>query len=298
VNLVRKEDVTVLHAHMMSSAFVGYIASRLTGLPLVTTVHNSFDPHSILMRLGDKVVAVSESERMALLGKGYPKNKVTAVVNAPDRSPRMEFGQHDPEPEIEGPCIVAANALHRRKGVFDLIEACKQVMPSFPEWKLYIAGEGPDREVLEQKVKEEGLGDRVTFLGFLKNPRPLMNKADIFVLASYADPCSLAVGEARCAGSAIIATHVGGTPEMLEFGKAGRLIAPGRPDQLAAALRGLMEDDEARRHLQQAALEGSEKFDVRCLVPAYADVYMQAKLQRRAGGQALQTSTLSDTPAA
>ena len=63
-------------------------------------------------------------------------------------------------------------------------------------------------------------------MGAVPAPRVLFEQTDIFALCSYADPCSLVIGEARGAGCAIVATAVGGTPEMLEFGRAGRLVPP------------------------------------------------------------------------
>lgn len=279
--LARREGADVIHAHMMSSAVVGYLASRATGVPLVTTVHNSFDRHSILMQLGDKVVAVSDAERASLLSKGYRADKVTTVLNAPNKSPRSAYMKNKVDPILEHPCIVTANALHRRKGMFDLLEACKTLFADYPEWKLYVAGEGPDREKLETEVARAGLQDRITFLGFLPDPRSLLLQADIFVLASYADPCSLAVGEARSAGCAIVATHVGGTPEMLDYGRSGLLVAPQRPDQLANALRGLMQDAHVRQQLAYAAFQGSERFDVNRLLHDYDTVYQQAQFRPR-----------------
>ncbi|HEY0758375.1 MAG TPA: glycosyltransferase family 4 protein [Acidisarcina sp.] len=274
--LARRTRPHVLHAHMMSSAVVGYIASKLSGVPLVTTVHNSFDRHSLLMRLGRRVVAVSDAEREHLLSQGYNRNRLVAVMNAPDKSPREEFMHNDREITINKPCIMTTSALHQRKGVFDVIDACSQIFAEHPQWTLYIAGEGPDREKLEQQVSSLGLKNRVIFLGFLPAPRPLLDRADIFVLASYADPCSLAVGEARAAGCAIVATNVGGTPEMLEFGRAGRLVFPGKPKQLAAELRRLMADDNLRERLRRASLLGSEVFDVHRLVRDYEAVYRGA----------------------
>lgn len=274
--LVRNIRPYVIHAHMMSSAIVGYVASVFSGVPLITTVHNSFDKHSFIMRLGTRVVAVSQAERNQLLRKGYNDKKLCAVLNAPDQSPRDAFMDDHRRLEIASPCIVAANALHRRKGVFDLIESVATLFPAFPDWTLYIAGEGPDREALEQQAGRLGLSHRIHFLGFLPAPRPLMEKADIFVLASYADPCSLAVGEARSAGCAIIATDVGGSPEMLDFGRAGRLIKAGRPDQLTAELRSLMSDETARQALRVAAKRGSEIFDVQRLLKDYEAVYQDA----------------------
>ncbi|MBW4038419.1 MAG: glycosyltransferase family 4 protein [Acidobacteria bacterium] len=279
--MARKTRPIAIHAHMMSSAFVGYIASLLSGVPLITTVHNSFDKHSVIMRLGTRVVAVSKAEYDKLLKRGYNRRALCMVMNAPDQSPRDGFMNDGRVLEVSSPCIVAANGLHRRKGVFDLIDAFATLTTEFPHWNLYIAGEGPDREKLEQQSANLHLQDRVHFLGFLPAPRSLMEKADIYVLASYAEPCGLSIGEARSAGCAIVATDVGGIPEMLEFGRAGRLIKPGRPDQLAAELRTLMSDEPVRNALRAAAKSGSEIFNVQRLLQDYEAIYLEANKPSR-----------------
>ena len=84
--LCRSFRPEVVHAHMMGGAAIGYLASRLTGVPLVTTVHNSFDKHSKLMRLGDRVVAVCQAEKQNLVAQGYKADKVDVVMNAPTTS--------------------------------------------------------------------------------------------------------------------------------------------------------------------------------------------------------------------
>ncbi|MGI4746174.1 MAG: glycosyltransferase [Janthinobacterium lividum] len=281
LRLCREIQPTVLHAHMMGGAAIGYVVSLLTGIPLVTTVHNSYDRHSILMRLGDRVVAVSNAERDHLIKRGYKPERVAVVWNAPNKSPRIEFLKNDRDFVLQRPNITAVCALHRRKGVFDLIDACKQLFADVPDWTLYIAGEGPDRDELEAQAAASGIADRVKFIGFVYDPRTLYAQSDIFVLASYADPGSLSVGEARAAGCAIIATAVGGTSEMLGYGRAGRLIAPGNPSHLAAELRNLIDYPEQRSILSQAALNGSEIFDVQRLLNDYAAVYTDAVSVRR-----------------
>jgi glycosyltransferase involved in cell wall biosynthesis len=272
----RRLRPTVLHAHMMGGAVIGYATSVVTGIPLVTTVHNSFDWHSILMRLGHRVVAVSKAERDHLIERGYDAQRVAVIWNAPINSPRETFMRNASDIALARPCIVAACALHRRKGVFDLIDAYATLLPDFPDWRLYIAGEGPDSDALAAQAAALGIADRVTFLGFIADPRTLYRQSDIFVLASYADPGSLSIGEARAAGCAIVATAVGGTAEMLDHGAAGRLIPPGAPQRLAAELRTLMRDPAARAALSEAAISGAEIFDVHRLVGDYERVYHEA----------------------
>jgi glycosyltransferase involved in cell wall biosynthesis len=266
----------IIHAHMMAGAIFGKIASALFRIPLVTTVHNSFDRHSTLMQLGDKIVAVSNAERALLLTRGYKPEKVVVVVNGPNGSPREGRTEKiDPKTlaSIQSPFITTVCGLHRRKGVQDIIAAFAKVAAAHPAWKFYVAGEGPDRQALTELTRKLGIADRVMFLGYVENPGTILSKADIFVLASYAEPFGLATAEAREAGCAIVATAVGGTPELLDFGEAGILAKPGAPDEIASALDKLMSDPAVLREFRARSKNGSEYYRVDRLVRDYTKVY-------------------------
>jgi glycosyltransferase involved in cell wall biosynthesis len=200
----------------------------------VTTVHNSFDRHSFLMRLGDRVVAVSEAERRLLVDRGFAPDRIDVVLNGPNLSPRESFGEGSVS--LRRPCITTVCGIHRRKGVSDLLQAFQHVREKSPDWSLNIIGDGPDRSQMESLAETLGLRSSVHFLGYLPSAREALLQTDIFVLASYADPCSLALAEARYAGCALVATSVGGTPELLGFGEHGALFPPGDISALAAAL--------------------------------------------------------------
>jgi len=278
--VVRSFRPNVLHAHMMGSALVGYFVSLVCRVPLITTVHNSFDAHSVIMRLGRRTVAVSNAEKEKLVQRGFDAKRMDVVMNAPVDSPRVQARKNPVDPVLISPCITTVCGLIRRKGVFDLLKACSTLFREMPEWRLYIAGDGPDRGALEQQAIASGFGDRIVFMGAVPSPRVLFEQTDIFALCSYADPCSLVIGEARGAGCAIVATAVGGTPEMLEFGRAGRLVPPGEPVQLASELRSLMTDAVARALLRKASSEGAEVFNVHRLLGDYDEVYQRALATR------------------
>jgi glycosyltransferase involved in cell wall biosynthesis len=127
-------------------------------------------------------------------------------------------------------------------------------------------------------VSSIGLSGSAHFIGPVEAPQPLLQQSQIFVLASYADPCCLVIPEAREAGCAIVATAVGGTPELLGYGEAGQLVEPGKPEQFAKALRGLMQDEEALRQWRTRAKTGAAYFTVDRVVEDYDKVY--AALQR------------------
>jgi glycosyltransferase involved in cell wall biosynthesis len=191
----------------------------------------------------------------------------------------FQHGRAGPE-IVRNPCITTVCGLNPRKGVADLINAFGEVSRELPLWRLYIVGDGPDRQKLEDLARSLELQDSVSFLGSVLVPRPILEKSDIFVLASYADPCSLAVAEARGAGCAIIATAVGGTPELLDFGRAGKLVEAGNVRQLTAELRNFMTCDDRRESFRHAAKLGSEFFDVERVAADYESIYRKATIRR------------------
>ena len=89
--LVRRFRPDILHAHMMSGAVLGLVESRIAGVPLVTTVHNAFDKHAILMRLGDRVLGVSDAVSEGMISRGVPRAKVRTVLNGTLGAPRRDF---------------------------------------------------------------------------------------------------------------------------------------------------------------------------------------------------------------
>ena len=272
LRLARASRPDVMHAHMMSSAVLGYGVAKLVGATLVTTMHNSFERHSVLMRLGQVVVAVSEAERRLLLSRGYPARKVVTVVNGADGSPREELPGDGIGPLVR-PAVMTLSGLHPRKAVGDVIAAFAEVHPQFPDWHLNIVGWGPDRERLESLAAERGIAASVHFLGSTTTPRPLLVAADIFASASLADPCPLAVAEARAAGCAVVATSVGGVPEVLDHGRAGHLVPPSNPGAMATAFRSLMADPSMLAHWRLRAKQGSEYFTVARMTDDYDRVY-------------------------
>ncbi len=240
----------VIHAHMMTSAVLAYPVCKLSSIPLVTTVHNEFEKSAILMGLGTRVIAVSESVSRSMQQRGISAKKLHVVLNGTIGTAR--FANRDAMPaELAHPNIVFVGGLHPRKGVVDLINAFKIALAAFPAARLYIVGSGPMEDEYRELARQTGCGDAITFVGSVDDPYPYMLAADIFVLPSLADPAPLVISEAREARCAIIGTKVDGIPQLLEFGEAGMLVPPSAPEMLAAALAELLADPAKLRAWQE-----------------------------------------------
>ena len=233
----------VMHAHMMASGVIGSVVGKLRGVPLVTTVHNAFDSHSLLMGLGDRVIAVSAAIDEQMARRGIARSKLRTVLNATLGTPRRDFFARQ-EFAIKRPSVGTLCGLHDRKGISDLIAAFALCCRRDAQAELFLAGAGPHQPKYERQVAGLGLGDRIHFVGPVHDTKSFLNQIDIFVLASHAEPFGLVLTEAREAGCALIGTDVDGIPEVLEQGQAGVLVPPKDPPALAAAILTLLLNPE------------------------------------------------------
>jgi glycosyltransferase involved in cell wall biosynthesis len=143
-----------------------------------------------------------------------------------------------------------------RKGIYDLLQSVKAIYDQFPELELFCGGDG-EVEIVRKKVEEEGMSKRVHILGWVgpQERSELLNRCQIYILPSYAEGLPVAIIEAMEANLAIIATNVGGIPEMILDGKNGLLITPGDIDGMTAALTSLITNPQLRSELGDSARE-------------------------------------------
>jgi glycosyltransferase involved in cell wall biosynthesis len=240
---IRDWRADVVHAHMMTSAVLAWPACMLTGVPLITTVHNAFEKSAVLMGLGARVIAVSAAVSHSMQARGISKQRLSVVLNGTIGSARRRDKSRTPL-DLPFPAIVFVGGQHPRKGLPDLLEAFNTLHREHNGARLYVVGGGPCQDEYATIANKMHCANAVTFVGPQDDPFPWMLGADIFVLPSHADPAPLVLSEAREAGCAIIATNVDGIPELLEHGRAGVLVPPRNPQKLSEALRTLVENPE------------------------------------------------------
>ena len=279
-SLVRRTRPHILHAHMMSGAVSGRIACAGTNTALVTTVHNSWSRHAVLMRFGHRVIAVSDAVRDDMILRGVPAERIETVLNGTVGSFRKPAGVPPAPVTLNHPNVITVAGMFERKGIADLIEATVLVRERVPTITTYLLGDGADRAAFEKLAHERGVGGSVVFLGFRSDAEAVMRQADVFVLASHADSNPLVIPEARAAGLPIVATRVDGIPESLDGGDAGLLVPPRSPDAIANAIVGLLLDSAHQDRMRAASLRNLERLSVRRMATETMAVYGRAMATR------------------
>lgn len=209
-----------------------------------------------------KIVCVSKSEQ-ASITKVAPelKNKLTVVYNG-------VFKPTGVKPVEKHGFVIGTNArLVPAKGISELIEAFSNVQKIEPKSELWlVGGESGNKQMYEDLAKHFDVDKKVHIIGYVLNPNDYVASMDIFVHASYHEAFSLAIIEAAMLGKPIIATDVGGTPEIID-GHTGILIPPQSANELTNALTKLMKAPGRAAQLGQAAQSKAEaEFDFQTIV--------------------------------
>lgn len=198
------------------------------------------------MRLADRIVSVSNGYRNYLVKKGLPENKIKVVQNAIN-APKMNPGDHEIINKRQSLgfsqtdfLLATAGRLSPEKAQRNLVIAFEKIQPNHPDTHLLIIGDGPLLGELNGLVEDRSI-KQVHFLGFRKDMDQIMSAIDLFVLPSLTEGLPNVVLEAFAAKIPVVATRVGGVPEIVTNNISGFLCEPGDPENLAEALdRALM----------------------------------------------------------
>jgi glycosyltransferase involved in cell wall biosynthesis len=206
----------------------------------------------------DAILAISEGVRDALVRSGVPASSIRVVPSGIDLAPHATPGDRARVRAAEGVLedeivVLQIAALAPHKSQRDLLRAASAALARRPELRFWIAGEGRLRRELEAERDALALGDRFRLLGFREDVLDLLAAADLFCVSSYLEGMGTSTLDAMAAGLPVVATRVGGIPEIVADGVTGLLVPPREPESLARALVDLAEDRSRRERMGQEA---------------------------------------------
>ncbi|WP_279165375.1 glycosyltransferase [Thermus scotoductus] len=291
----REFQPDVVHTHLYVLRYLLPFVLTRRARAWVHTVHNVAEKevdrmgkgvHRMAFRLGVVPVAIAEGVARSLERVYGLKNPPLIPNGIPvaDYALGEEAGKawRGREGYEEGDVLLVSVArMSPQKDPFSLIQAFSIATSHNGRLRLLLVGDGPLRRELEDRVKALGLEDRVRFLGLRTDVPEILAAADAFILSSRWEGNPLSVMEAMAAGKPVIATAVGGVPELVQDGKSGVLVPPGDVEALAEAILRLAGDVHLRRQLgQEAFKQARERFDVSVMVKGYETLY-EVLLEKR-----------------
>ena len=300
-NFLRREHYDIVHTHTSKGGFVGRLAARLAGVPVIVhTVHgfafHEQSPRStrffystlerIASRWCDRIVSVSEFHRRWALELGICQpSKILAIPNGiaalpnptvPPAELRRRLGVAERDM-----LILSMARLAPDKGLEYLIAAAAILVRTERQFRIVIAGDGPVRARLEELARNLGIADWVNFLGFREDVSDLLAACDLVVLPSLREGLSIALLEAMAAGKPIIATSIGSHRELACQAEIARLVRPADAAALCEAILQVRGDAALRNSLGTTARSLFESYySEERMLNAYKQLYfdlVQAK---------------------
>lgn len=294
LSLLRREHVEILHSHKFGANVSAAVLASLARTPVFVAHEHTWSfegrplrrllDRQLIARRADAFVAVSREDRRRMIEvEGISPAVVRLIPNgipappAPGgRDVRVELGIPAGAPVVGTVC-----SLRAQKALGVLIGAAARLRAEFPELRVLVAGEGPERSRLERSIAERGLTGTVTLLGRRTDVPDLLTAFDVAACSSDYEGSPLSVMEYMEAALPVVATRVGGVPDLVDDRITGLLVEPGDPDALAAAIGELLRDRARARAMGERGRERRRSeldidVTVRRIEALYEELYERA----------------------
>jgi glycosyltransferase involved in cell wall biosynthesis len=294
---LRRHRADLVHTQLEFSNTLGSLAARLLRLPAVCTLHTLDAPQRgsktyrrlrvmwwSLRIFSDRVIAVSEGARRShLLVSGDSPDRVITLYNGidlsrfpgPDDAPRSQIRQELGIPP-DAPLLITVAVLRPPKGIQYLVEALPAILEAVPGAYYLVVGDGEHRPALEALAASRSVAERVIFAGMRRDVPRLLAAADVFVLPTLTEALPTVVAEAMAARKPVIASAVGGVPEMVADRHSGLLLPPADVPALAGACIDLLSHPDRARAMGEAGRQiAEERFDILTQTRRLGDLYGQ-----------------------
>jgi glycosyltransferase involved in cell wall biosynthesis len=290
---LRRERVQLVHAYGFYPNVFSIPPARFAGCVTIASVRDvgAFSSHIKLRslmqktacRMADRVIANSTAVRDWLLGLGMNENQVITIPNgivvpAQPKQTRDGWIRHEFKIPTEAPLIAVVARLNQHKGLEYFLQAAARIRTQFPEARFLVVGgsyyDPQYPKTLARLTTDLGLNERVIFTGERNDIPRILPEIDISVLPSINEGLSNSLLEAMTAALPIVATRVGGNPEVVEDGKTGLLIPPRDADALTDAITRLLQSPDLRRQFGHAGFERvKNNFSLAATVRRTEDLY-------------------------
>ena len=275
----------VIVSFMTDANVIAICASRGLNIPTIVSERNQPDRPELgsLQKFGSRLfyprssALVVQTEDLAARARRAFKVRVSVIQNPLPLEHWRGAGEIEAGSRADHE-IVAAGRLVPQKGFDILIESFSRISSHYPDWKLTVYGEGPQRPELEFLVSKHGLQDRVRLPGVMKDLRPVFCRASLFVLPSRFEGYPNVLLEALACGCPVIATDCpGACAEILAQGRYGTLVPSESAECLAAAMKEMLENYRRRATYSARAEEALEGLDLESIANKWIKIFTETK---------------------
>ena len=291
-------DADLVHTQLEAANILGNLSAKFLRLPSVCTIHilPELDVKTktrlhqrvewfVLRHFCDRVISVSEEARQYHMDiSGTPAGQVTTIYNGIDLSAFADLDHAAQRQAVrqelgipfDANVLVTVAVLRPPKGIQFMVRALPKILDAHPNTYYLIVGGGSHHAALLEEVDQAGVKERVIFAGMRQDVPRLLASSDVFILPTLTEALPTVLAEAMAAQLPVIASRVGGVPEMITDGQNGVLVEPGDVNALAKAAIQLLDQPELRARLaQQGWGTVNQKFSVERQVDQLKELYLR-----------------------
>lgn len=290
INEFRRGKPHLVHIHSQEAGLIARPLARLSGTHRVV-----YTPHTINIRnrrwqklywqfekslsaITDRIISINDADRQTLIQLGVSAEKLITVYNGIDLA---RFDPLAPPPaEIKNlygtgqALVMQVGRMNEQKAPFDFLEGARQVLGQMPAARFVLVGDGPLLESVRQKIRADGLENRVYAVGAQPQAFRWMQAADIVTLTSYWEGSPYTLLEAMAWCKPVVATGVNGCPELVHEGETGFLVPPGEPNEWADRVLRLLADPQCRRKMGESGRKHLENnFTIKLMTEKLTEIY-------------------------
>jgi polysaccharide pyruvyl transferase CsaB len=307
IQIIKKENISLVHSHGAKANMFGLIAKFFTKVPVVTTVHSDYKLdymdsnlkkysfgliNAVALRLIDYHIGVSDNFKKMLIKRRFNPEKIFKLYNG------IKFDFHDYQYSRgdflkrfkisipENAVIVGILArLHPVKGIHIFLDAAGIIAKKHPNAYFLIGGDGDERKLLEDKARKLGILQKTYFIGYVDDPYEFMECIDINTLTSLSESFPYVILEGANQRKTVVSSNVGGISDLITNGENGFLFEPGDYKKMAQFVNTLIEDELLRESLgQKLYLDAKEGFSLDSMrqtqLKIYEDIFKKMDIKK------------------
>ncbi|MFH1784737.1 MAG: glycosyltransferase [bacterium] len=284
-------DIQILHTHLYRANIMGRLIGKISRVPVIISSQRSIDAwkrwHHVMidkwtMHFADYIIANSEATKDLLTRREkVSASKIEVIYNGVDTAAYVPSVSGEVVRERLGisqdiPVIGYVGRLHPEKGVDFIPRIASELRKTIPQFKVLVIGDGPFKQRLKHAISKESLSEHIVLLGTKDDILSFIDVMDVVILPSREESFSQAALESMKMEKPVIASDVGGMGELIDSGKNGILMHPGRPIAFAQAILSLLENRPMAEKIGEAARKKvTENFDIKEMIEKTENIYMK-----------------------
>ncbi|MGE5329834.1 MAG: glycosyltransferase family 4 protein [Deltaproteobacteria bacterium] len=251
IKIIDAEKISIIHSHHRYTTLIALIISKFRRIKVIHTEHSTFNTKKHVNFRGENIIAVSDCVKDSMVSYGVDEKNIQVIYNGIEFPSNLEKRRLSIKNEFSIPenfiCIGILSRLTKQKGIIYFLKAMKLVLKEHNNVAVFIIGDGPEMLSIEKFISDNDISQNIKLCKIRKDIYHIINELDFFALPSLLEGLPISILEIMSQGKILVATKVGGIPEVISDGENGLLVNPKDIKGMYLKIKNAIENAEARK---------------------------------------------------